>query len=37
MFEPLRDIIDLLKEYGVEFPEEVYEQVWQEYTTSKFF
>lgn len=27
MFEPLRDIIDVLKEYGVEFPEETYEQV----------
>lgn len=28
MFEPLRDIIDVLKEYGVDFPEETYEQVW---------
>lgn len=27
MFEPLRDIIDVLKEYGVDFPEETYEQV----------
>lgn len=27
MFEPLRDIMDVLKEYGVEFPEETYEQV----------
>lgn len=27
MFEPLRDIIYVLKEYGVEFPEETYEQV----------
>ncbi|XP_022817840.1 dynein beta chain, ciliary-like [Spodoptera litura] len=27
MFEPLRDIIDVLKEYGVEFPEETYEQL----------
>lgn len=27
MFEPLRDIIDVLKEYGVEFSEETYEQV----------
>lgn len=27
MFEPLRDIMYLLKEYGVEFPEETYEQV----------
>lgn len=27
MFEPLRDIIDILKEYGVDFPEETYEQV----------
>lgn len=29
MFEPLRDIIDVLKEYGVDFPEETYEQVKQ--------
>lgn len=28
MFEPLRDIMYLLKEYGVEFPEETYEQVY---------
>lgn len=27
MFEPLRDIIYVLKEYGVDFPEETYEQV----------
>lgn len=27
MFEPLRDIMYVLKEYGVEFPEETYEQV----------
>ncbi|KAJ8713922.1 hypothetical protein PYW08_007542 [Mythimna loreyi] len=27
MFEPLRDIIDVLKEYGVDFPEETYEQL----------
>ncbi|KAH9636656.1 hypothetical protein HF086_003474 [Spodoptera exigua] len=27
MFEPLRDIMDVLKEYGVEFPEETYEQL----------
>lgn len=27
MFEPLREIIDVLKEYGVDFPEETYEQV----------
>ncbi|CAB3248911.1 unnamed protein product [Arctia plantaginis] len=27
MFEPLRDIIDVLKEYGVEFSEETYEQL----------
>ncbi|XP_013170954.1 PREDICTED: dynein beta chain, ciliary-like [Papilio xuthus] len=27
MFEPLRDIMYLLKEYGVEFPEETYEQL----------
>lgn len=27
MFEPLRDIIDVLKEYGVDFPEETYDQV----------
>lgn len=27
MFDPLRDIIDVLKEYGVDFPEETYEQV----------
>lgn len=30
MFEPLRDIIDVLKEYGVDFPEETYEQVNQQ-------
>lgn len=33
MFEPLRDIIYVLKEYGVEFPEETYEQVLLESTT----
>ncbi|XP_047526088.1 dynein beta chain, ciliary-like isoform X1 [Pieris napi] len=27
MFEPLRDIIYVLKEYGVDFPEETYEQL----------
>ncbi|XP_028032579.1 dynein beta chain, ciliary-like isoform X2 [Bombyx mandarina] len=27
MFDPLRDIIDVLKEYGVDFPEETYEQL----------
>lgn len=27
MFEPLREIIDVLKDYGVDFPEETYEQV----------
>lgn len=27
MFEPLRDIMYVLKEYGVEFPDETYEQV----------
>nr|XP_049704637.1 dynein beta chain, ciliary-like [Helicoverpa armigera] len=27
MFEPLRDIMDVLKEYGVDFPEETYEQL----------
>lgn len=27
IFDPLRDIIDMLKEYGVDFPEETYEQV----------
>lgn len=32
MFEPLRDIIDVLKEYGVDFPEETYEQVKDRYT-----
>lgn len=30
MFDPLRDIIDVLKEYGVDFPEETYDQVWWE-------
>lgn len=28
MFEPLRDIMYVLKDYGVEFPEETYEQVY---------
>lgn len=27
MFEPLRDIMYVLREYGVEFPDETYEQV----------
>ncbi|KAI8425202.1 hypothetical protein MSG28_007025 [Choristoneura fumiferana] len=27
IFDPLRDIIDVLKEYGVDFPEETYEQL----------
>lgn len=37
MFEPLRDIIYVLKEYGVEFPEETYEQVFNRNHFSCFY
>lgn len=35
MFEPLRDIMYVLKEYGVDFPEETYEQVNMTITNGK--